>query len=399
MTGSTRPAAVRLELRHVAVALRLPFEASHGTEALREVVVVRIEEADGTVGWGECDALTHPTYTAEYAAGAFALLRDVVGPALLAGHDVSGLLRWHPMARAALATARLDAESRRQGVSLAAALGAGPAGGPAEAVPLTVARTAVLGRAASVEQALGWVEAARSAGAVLVKLKVAGPADLDVVARVRAAFPTVGLAADANGALAGIDPADLARRVDPLGLRYLEQPYPSDDLLALATLRRHGATPICLDESVGSLGDARTAHALGALDVVNVKPARLGGPAEAVAVSAWAREHGIGAFCGGMLELGIGRAAAAAVAAVVAANPATGAAGAAAGVVGAAAGGALPTDLGPSAAYVERDLAGPVVCDPAGRLVVPDGPGIGVEVEQAVLEAATVQVAVLVSGG
>ena len=389
MTGGPSPAVVRLELRHVAVPLRLPFEASHGTESVREVVVVRIDEADGAVGWGECDALTHPTYTAEYAAGAFALLRDVVGPVLVRGGDVSAGLRWHPMARAAVATARLDAELRRHGTALAAHLAAAlDAGGHAVggAVPPVLARTAVFGRAGSVDQALAWVEAARSSGAALVKLKVAGPADLDVVAGVRAVFPAVPLAADANGALAGIEPADLARRVEPLGLRYLEQPYPADDLLALAELRRHRVTAICLDESVGSLGDARTAHALGALDLVNVKPARLGGPAEAVAVLRWAGEHGVGVFCGGMLELGVGRAAAAAVAAV-------------ASVVGGSAGGVVPTDLGPSSAYVERDLAGPVVCDAAGLLLVPAGPGIGVEVDHGVLDAVTRQVAVLGPGG
>jgi O-succinylbenzoate synthase len=69
-----------------------------------------------------------------------------------------------------------------------------------------------------------------------------------------------------------------------------------------------------------------------------------------------------------MVELGVGRAAAAAVAALE--------------------GCTLPTDLGPSAQYVAEDLAGPVLADDDGRLVVPDGPGIGVQVDRARARAA-----------
>ena len=50
--------------------------------------------------------------------------------------------------------------------------------------------------------------------------------------------PDLPLAADANGSLAGVEPAELARWLDPLQLRYVEQPYPADDLASPAELRR-----------------------------------------------------------------------------------------------------------------------------------------------------------------
>jgi len=375
MTEPVEPLAAgavqQVDLMRVAVPLRLPFEASHGTETVREVVVVRVHGAGGEVGHGECDALGHPTYTHEYAAGAYALLRDEVVPALLAAGSTgtAGLDRWHPMARSGLVTARLDAALRAAGRPLAAVLGA-PAGND------RLDRTVVLGRAGSIEQLGGWVDAAVASGAAMVKLKVAGPSDLRAAVMVRRAFPGLALAADANGALDGLDAGELRRAgLDELALRYLEQPYPPDELLALAELRRHGGTPICLDESITSPGAARVALAVGALDAVNVKPARLGGPDVAAAVLAWAGSEGVDAFCGGMLELGIGRAAAAAVAALP--------------------GNSLPTDLGPSAAYVACDITDPVVTDAAGRLVVPAGPGIGVEVDVAVLDAHTVEAVTL----
>lgn len=362
---------VRLELWHVAVPLLAPFEASHGTEERREVVVVRATFADGGHGVGECSALAHPAYTHEYAAGAFALLRDEAGPALLAGRPVP--LAFHPMARAALATAVLDRRGRADGVPLAALLGAlGAVGDPAPAL----ARTVVLGRADSPDRLLAAVDAARRGGAAMVKLKVGSVADLVDLRLVREAFADLALAADANGALAGAMPDDLlAVGLDDLGLRYLEQPFPAEDLLAAAELRRRSRTPVALDESITSLGALHTAVALGALDVVNVKPARLGGPVEAVEVGRSARAEGLGAFVGGMLELGPGRA----MAAVVASSPWC----------------TEPTDLGPSAQYVARDLATPIGCDASGRLVPPSGPGLGVDLDEARLAEVTVQHAVL----
>ena len=74
-------------------------------------------------------------------------------------------------------------------------------------------------------------------------------------------------------------------------------------------------------------------------------------------------------FVGGMLELGVGRATAAAVAALAACS--------------------LPTDLGPSARYVADDVTDPVLTDGDGRLVVPAGPGLGVEVRADRLAAVT----------
>jgi O-succinylbenzoate synthase len=68
-------------------------------------------------------------------------------------------------------------------------------------------------------------------------------------------------------------------------------------------------------------------------------------------------------FVGGLLETGVGRAVAAALAAgIVAGNP----------------GETLPCDLGPSSQYFDDDVTDPVVVDGAGDLVVPTGPGIGV---------------------
>src|SRR5690606_9754656 len=218
---------------------------------------------------------------------------------------------------------------------------------------------------------LAAVEAACRAGCAGVKLKVSPATAAAVTAAVRAAHPGLLLAADANGSFAGADPTALAW-ADEAGLAYLEQPLAPDDLVGHAELAAALVTPVALDESLATPGLVRAAIALGALDVANVKPARLGGLAAAVAALDACVSAGVDAFVGGMLELGVGRATAAAVAALD--------------------GCTLPTDLGPSAQYVAADVAGPVEVDAAGRLVVPAGPGTGVEVDRERLAAVAEEV-------
>jgi O-succinylbenzoate synthase len=168
-------------------------------------------------------------------------------------------------------------------------------------------------------------------------------------------------------------------RLEALDLAYLEQPLPADRLVGSAGWAAASRTPVALDESVAGPGAAEAALALGAGSVLNVKPARVGGIRAAVEVVAVARAAGAGWFVGGMLETGVGRAAALAVACLP--------------------GPAFPTDLGPSARYVADDLTEPLVADASGRVVPADGPGIGVTPRPDRLDACTRRRAVLRAGG
>src|SRR5688500_11394161 len=123
--GETYPWPVRireLELRRVRLPLVEPFRAAHGVEHARDILLVRVATDDGE-GWGECTALTEPTYSPEYVDGAQDVIVRHLAPRLLDGLDLAPV-RGHPMAKAALETAVLDAELRAQGRSLATHLGA-----------------------------------------------------------------------------------------------------------------------------------------------------------------------------------------------------------------------------------------------------------------------------------
>jgi O-succinylbenzoate synthase len=376
-----------VELRVVALPLRTPFVAAHGTVDVRSAVLVRVAGPDGE-GWGECAALPEPTYTSEFTAGALLALRDHLVPRLLAAAserstgvtaaDVATALAGvvgHPMAKAALELALLDAEGRATGTSLARLLFPHEPG-PATRVPAGVA----VGLLPSPDAVATEVAARVAEGYGRVKLKIAPGHDLDHLRAARdAGGPDLVLIADANGAyrLDGEPGApDDARRLEviddlDLGLACVEQPLAADDLLGHAELSRRIATPICLDESLTSPAITQQALDLGACSVVCVKAPRYGSWLAAAAVLDHCQGNGITAWVGGMLDTGVGRLANLALAA----HP----------------GATLPGDVSATARFFTDDVTPPVVLD-GSTIDVPAGPGLGAAVDGDALERLTVSV-------
>jgi len=355
-----------VELYCVAMPLLSPFRSSRGQTAVREVVLVHVI-GDRADGWGECVAPNAPTYTAEYARGAIAVLAEHLLPRLAGGRcpavELAGRLapvRGHPMAKAALEAAWLDAELRTTGVSAGEWLGlrrsrvpAGVAVGmPGDAPPETARE-----RDRAVDAVLEEVERHVAAGYRAVKVKIAPGFDLAPLAALRERFgQALELGADANGAYTRASATGLAA-LDELGLAYVEQPLDPEDLLGSRALRRVLRTPVCLDESLSSPTMATLALELGAGDLASLKAGRLGGLVATLGLAAWASSRGIGCRAGGMLETGIGRALAVVVAALDACS--------------------ITGELSASDRYFAEDLAGPFHLDD-GQLTLPAGPGFGV---------------------
>ena len=88
----------------------------------------------------------------------------------------------------------------------------------------------------------------------------------------------------------------------------IEQPLAAGDLVDHAKLQQELLTPICLDESITCLADAKHAIELGSCRIINIKLGRVGGHAEAKLIQEFASKHDVPVWCGGMLECGIGRA-------------------------------------------------------------------------------------------
>ena len=266
------------------------------------------------------------------------------------------------MAYAALEEAAVDLALRRAGTSLVDALAS--LFGPRHP---SVAWCAVVGLRDDTPTLVDEIRIALEAGAAQVKLKIVPGRDVDVVRSVRDAYPDVALAVDANGSYGS--PSMVPSELSSFGLAYLEQPVAPDDLRAASAVAEDLGVPVALDESITSLARLVEALELDACSVVSVKPARLGGLVETVRVLQQAESAGLEAFVGGMLETGIGRAIALAVAAQ---SPCT-----------------LPTDVGPTARYFAEDVTEGFEPNAERRMQAPSGPGIGVVPDEDALERFT----------
>jgi O-succinylbenzoate synthase len=363
----------RIELREVALPLVRPFRTSFGEERTKDAILIRLDAGD-TEGWGECVASPAPRYSEEWNDGAWAVMRDHLGPAVLGAtierpEQVPERLRFvrgHRMSKAALEAAVLDAWLRAADTSLASHLGVAR-----ERVECGVS----VGIAPSVDAMLDEIRGYLEQGYRRVKLKIEPGRDVAVVAPVREALgPDVQMSVDANAAYMPAD-ADLLRELDAFDLVMLEQPLDHDDLAVHATLARTIRTPICLDESIRSARDAEVAIDMGACRVINIKQGRVGGITEARRVHDVARERGVPVWIGGMLETGVGRAVNVALAGLP--------------------GVTMPGDTSASARYFAEDLTEPFTVAADGTMAIPAGAGIGVEPVPELLESFTVRTEVV----
>jgi O-succinylbenzoate synthase len=370
---TTRWTLEHVELRRISMPLVSPFRTSFGSQRERDILLVRADLADAggtdTVeGWGECVALSEPSYSAEYVDGAQHVLVHHLLPRLFAAGPIEAAdvapslakLHGHPMAKAAIEMAVLDAQLRAEGRSFASFLGA-----ERTRIPSGVS----VGIHETTEELLAAVQGYVEDGYVRIKLKIEPGADIDQVAAVRELIgPDTPFQVDANTAYRRTDGSHLAR-LDEFDLLLIEQPLPEDDIVGHARLAAEVETPICLDESLVSAAGTADAIELGACEIANIKPGRVGGYLEAVRIHDLCLAKGIPVWCGGMLETGIGRAANAALAALP--------------------GFTLPGDISASTRFYARDIVTDPITITDGHVTVPTSPGLGFDLDRDHLDSVT----------
>lgn len=374
----------RVTLREIRLRLKAPFETSFGSISERRVLLVEAE-SQGLTGWGECTAGDGPFYNSETIDGAWMILSRFLLPAVLGKEfespgDLWPLLepvRGHEMSKAAVENAAWDLTARAKGVPLAGLLG-----GTQKEIACGVS----LGIRSRPEELISAIEAELSAGYQRIKIKIKPGKDLAFIAAVRARFPHVKLMVDANSAYSLDDAAHL-KKFDDYGLMMIEQPLAWDDIYEHSKLQATLKTPLCLDECIHNLHQARSALELRACGILNIKLGRVGGHAQARKIEQHCRGLAVPVWCGGMLETGIGRAHNIAMSSLP--------------------GFVLPGDVSASQRYWAEDIIDPEVTVTArGTIEVPAGPGIGYAVRRDRIEALAVRAetfgagaAILASGG
>ena len=359
---------VEVTLRHLQMEMKSPFSTSFGTFQTKDFILLEAVDEQGTVGYGESVAFSSPWYNEETFKTNWHMLEDFLIPILLGKElehpdevsDLFSAIRKNNMAKSTIEGAVWDIYAQQTNQSLAQALG-----GTKDQIDVGIS----IGIQSSVEELIEVVRGYVEEGYKRIKVKIKPGWDVDVMRRLRAAFPDVAIMADANSAYR-LEDVKLLKQLDAFDLTMIEQPLASDDIIDHATLQKQLSTPICLDESIHSLEDARKAVELGSTKIINIKIGRVGGLTEAKKIHDYCMGKGIPVWCGGMLEAGIGRAHN--VALTTLPNF------------------ILPGDTAGSSRYWEKDIITPEVTVDHGVIHVPQQAGIGYAIDQEAVERYTV---------
>lgn len=357
-----------ITIRHLQMKLKAPFTTSFGTFTNRDFLLLEAKDEDGTIGWGESVAFHAPWYNEETLQTNWHMLEDFLIPLILNKelkhpdqvNEIFAAIRKNNMAKSTLEGAVWDIYAQQTSQPLAKALG-----GAKEKIEVGIS----IGIQKSIDDLVALVDGYIQEGYKRMKVKIKPGWDVDVMRTLREKFPDTAIMADANSAYR-LEDINLLKQLDDFNLTMIEQPLASDDIIDHAKLQKELTTPICLDESIHSLEDARKAVELGSTKIINIKIGRVGGLTEAKKIHDYCAENGIPVWCGGMLESGIGRSHN--VALTTLPNF------------------ILPGDTAGSSRYWEKDIITPEVVAENGYITIPTTAGIGYEVNREAVEAYTV---------
>ena len=258
---------MKRELFVLALPFREPFVTATGVVTERRIILMRLEDEDGAVGYGE--AAPFEPYDGVSVERVEAVLR---------GRSREEL----PQAEAAVEMALHDLDARREGR---------PFGEPG-AIAIPVNYTLPAG---PVEEVAKRAKEGLRAGYQCFKVKVGRPDDVERVAAVREAIGSwPALRLDANGAWSADEAIKRIRELEKSDLELVEQPCQT--LPELAKVKKRVSTPIAADESITGPDDVRAAAAARACDAVNVKLASCGGVGRAREAIRTAGDAGMAAY-------------------------------------------------------------------------------------------------------
>lgn len=351
------------------IPVRRPHTMSFTTLETVNFVFVRIETADGHVGWGEAACLGGPTWSEESAESVEATIQRYLAPALIgadataievASRDMARRVQGNPFARAAVEMALWDVNGRALGVPVHRLLG----GRVRDRVPLSWS-LAVADHDPEVDEAREKV----AAGHRIFKIKTGAQPWPDDVARVRrlreALGPAISLRVDANQGWDRATALRAIRALEPFDLDFVEQPVVRDDREGMAEIGRRVDVPIMADESCFSPRDALALATLGGVSILGLKVTKSAGLANTLAISRIAEAAGLTCYVGCMIETSLGTAAYLQIA--LAAAPV---------VWGCELFGPL---------LLAGDVAPKPVTYDRGDILALDGPGLGIDVDEAAI--------------
>lgn len=369
--------------------VQLPTRREHKWAGLTEVigryVMVKMTDSDGRIGWGEAPALKDwggefGRYFGESAMITRSVIETYLAPAVIGlelGNfaelhaRMDAIIRGYPYSKAAVEFAAYDLAGRWLNVPVHTLLG----GKARDKVAITHSIGLI-----SIEEAK--VEAAKLAAegikTIKVKIGVDPARDVKMVAAVReAAGEAMEICVDANeGYKTPGEAVQTVRQMEKYRLKYVEQPVMGIE--RIAEVGRRIDAPVMADESAWNAHDAIQIIQNGGIQIVSIYTTKAGGLYKAMEVGAVCRAAGIICNVNGSIETGIGNlanvqvAAASPAATLSCVIPISTPAEAQHGQVG--------------GIYYKDDLLVEPMQVVGGAVVVPSGPGMGIDVDLAKVE-------------
>jgi O-succinylbenzoate synthase len=354
-------------VRLVRLPLIEPFRVSFGVIKERDQLVVEMR-GGGISGWGEAAVLPFPFYNHETLGTALHILKDFAIPLFFKEcpsspqetNRVFKKIVGHHIARSGVEMAYWDWIAKSKNTPLYKLLG-----GTRSEIPVGISVPMFNDTEVLLDRIASFLEK----GYQKIKIKIGPGEDIKLVQKIVERFGKIPLMVDANSAYTLAD-VELFKELDRFDLMMIEQPLRHDDIFEHSKLQSQIRNPICLDESVEHADDAISAIEIGACKVINIKPGRVGGLTESIAIHDYSAKHGVGVWCGGMLETGVGRSINMAVATLPNYK--------------------YPGDIGESSRYYHEDIVEPEInLSGKGTMKLLDKPGIGFEVSLARLKKFT----------
>ncbi len=334
---------IRLDLVH-------PFRIAREVSSHKENVLVRISGVGpggsaGPTGIGEA---APSRYYREDAGSVLRALEQA--PGLLGGDPFElesvtdrfvSRFPGDPSARAAVDIALHDLAAQQLGIPLYRWLGLDPGKTPVTSFTIGMDEPETIRRK---------VRAASGYPALKIKLGAEPEKDLEAMRAIRSETDAR-IRIDANAGWTADQAVDMVQRLTEFEVELIEQPLPPGSPAAWRRVREAATVPIFADESVLTSSDVPAVAGL--VDGINVKLMKCGGIREALRLIHTARAHGMRVMIGCMIETSVAITAAA--------------------------------HLTPLADYADLDGNLLISNDPfrgatvrQGRLVLPEGPGIGI---------------------
>ncbi|OGG05931.1 MAG: hypothetical protein A3F83_05010 [Candidatus Glassbacteria bacterium RIFCSPLOWO2_12_FULL_58_11] len=310
-----------------------------------ENVIIRLEH-EGVTGWGEAAPFLIYGENQATVVAALETFRPLIekwrdpwkAEKMMA--ELDGALEWNFAAKAGIDAALYDIQGKIAGLPLCSMLGLDPGDTPLSTFTIGIDTPEVV--RSKVREVLD---------CPLLKIKLGGPADLEILRVIREEAPKASIRVDAN---CGWTPHKALAMIEELvdyGVEFVEQPLPPSEVEGMRWLHARSPLPLMADESCERLHHIPAC--VGQFDSINIKLAKCGGVRHALKMIGCARAHGLQIMLGCMLESSV--------------------------LITAAA------HISPLVDFADLDGAVLIANDPfsgmrfeSGRMALPEGPGLGV---------------------